>query len=430
MLDNHVHSVLSSKWRRVAVSDVASVTIGGTPSRAVEEYWQGDIPWATAKDVANAEPRYLCNTQEAITEMGLSKSAAKLMPQGTVIITARGTVGALAQLRCDMSFNQTCYALTPTSEIDNNFLYYVLKGTLASMRALTYGTVFQTITKKSFDNWYIPLPRLSEQRTIAQILGTLDDKIELNRRMSETLEETAKALFKSWFIDFDPVRAKQEGRQPPLPAHIADLFPDRLVDSKLGPIPEGWKARSLDEIAHFINGLALQKYPPTDGRSLPIIKIAQLRSGDLTNAGSASTELDPKYIVQDGDILFSWSGSLLCKLWVGGTGALNQHLFKVIPISAPKWLCYFAIHRHLDNFREIAAGKATTMGHIRRHHLSDAKQAIAPQNVTSQLDEMIQPITELMLKTAIETTRLVSLRDTLLPRLISGTLPADTFMRT
>jgi type I restriction enzyme, S subunit len=122
--------------------------------------------------------------------------------------------------------------------------------------------------------------------------------------------------------------------------------------------------KSLDKIAHFLNGLALQKYPPKDDRSLPVIKIAQLRAGNTNGADRASADLEPDYIVEDGDLLFSWSGSLECVLWTGGQDALNQHLFKVTSDKYPKWLCYLGIHQHLDDFRHIAAGKATTMGHI------------------------------------------------------------------
>ncbi|MDE0269021.1 MAG: hypothetical protein OXI96_08305 [Acidimicrobiaceae bacterium] len=126
-------------------------------------------------------------------------------------------------------------------------------------------------------------------------------------------------------------------------------------------------------MATFLNGLALQKYPPTTEFSLLVIKIKQLRSRNLQDADLASADIDPKYLVDDGDILFLWSGSLECKIWTSGRGALNQHLFKVIPTDNYKWLGYFTIHRYLNNFRAIAAGKATTMGHIQRHHLTHAK---------------------------------------------------------
>ena len=213
---------MAGEWPNVEISHVATPIIGGTPSRSVAEYWGGDIPWATAKDVAAVSGRYLEHVEECISEEGLKNSAAKLLPKGTIVITARGTVGALAQLGRAMAFNQTCYALLPTDALDNDFLFYALKGTLAEMRALTYGTIFETITTQTFDHWLIPLPPLPEQRAIAHILGTLDDKIELNRRMSQTLEAMARALFKAWFVDFEQVLAKCRGEsatRPNKPLH-------------------------------------------------------------------------------------------------------------------------------------------------------------------------------------------------------------------
>jgi type I restriction enzyme, S subunit len=272
---------------------------------------------------------------------------------------------------------------------------------------------------------------VDEQRAVARILGALDDIIELNRRMNETLEAMARALFKSWFVDFDPVRAKAEGRDPGLPKPIADLFPARLVDSELGEIPDGWCVTSLDEVARFVNGLALQKYPPSDGKSLPVIKIAQLRTRDTTGADRASAELDADYIVHDGDILFSWSGSLECVLWAGGPGALNQHLFKVIPAGCPQWLCYFGIHSHLEDFRHIAAGKATTMGHIQRHHLSDAKLPVPPPQLMRAMNAVIDPLLESTWRREVQSHTLAAVRDALLPKLISGELrvsEAETFI--
>jgi type I restriction enzyme S subunit len=264
---------------------------------------------------------------------------------------------------------------------------------------------------------------LGEQRAIARILGALDDKIELNRRMNETLEAMARALFNSWFVDFDPVRAKAEGRDPGLPKPIADLFPTRLVDSELGDIPKDWTIKPLDELARFVNGLALQKYPPARvGKSLPVIKIAQLRSRDTIGADRASADLDPDYIVQDEVILFSWSGSLECVLWAGGPGALNQHLFKVIPASYPHWLCYLGIHLHLEDFRHIAAGKATTMGHIQRHHLSDARLAVPPPALMSAASGIIEPIVESLWRREVQSRTLAAIRAALLPKLISGEL--------
>jgi type I restriction enzyme S subunit len=240
--------------------------------------------------------------------------------------------------------------------------------------------------------------------------------------MSETLEGIARAIFKSWLVDFDPVHAKVEGQNLGLPKHIENLIPDCFEDSELGQIPKGWGVGSLDRIAEFINGLALQKYPPRGDRSLPVIKIAQLRSGLTDGADRATAELDPAYIVKDGDVLFSWSGSLECVIWAGGPGALNQHLFKVTSEKYPSWLGYFGVHEHLDDFRHIAAGKATTMGHIQRHHLAEAKLAVPPPSLMEAIDAVIGPIFESIWRRKALSRTLSSLLDTLLPKLVSGDL--------
>jgi type I restriction enzyme, S subunit len=290
---------------------------------------------------------------------------------------------------------------------------------------LNVGAVFDSLRCADVPHFELKIPPLPEQRAITHILGTLDDKIELNRRMNETLEATARALFKSWFVDFAPVRAKVEGRDSGLPREIADLFPSRFVQSEVGEIPEGWELKSLDQIARFVNGLALQKYPPSGDRSLPVIKIAQLRSGRADGADRASADLDPDYVVADGDILFSWSGSLECVLWAGGAGALNQHLFKVTSAEYPRWLCYFGVHQHLDDFRHIAAGKATTMGHIQRHHLSDAMVAVPPTPMPREIDRRLSGLFESLWKREVQSRTLTALRDQLLPKLISGELRVD-----
>lgn len=304
---------------------------------------------------------------------------------------------------------------------DERFAYYFLKQ--FDFKRYNSGSAQPSLNRNFVHPVPVDVPPLLEQRAIARILGTLDDKIELNRRMNEELEAMARALFKSWFVDFRPVRAKAEGRDPDLPGFLVDLFPDRLVGSELGQIPEGWEVKGLDQVARFVNGLALQKYPPTGGRSLPVIKIAQLRSGRADGADRASADLDPDYIVADGDILFSWSGSLECVLWAGGTGALNQHLFKVTSSNYPRWLCYFAVHHHLDDFRQIAAGKATTMGHIQRHHLSRAKIAVPAKSISREIDELVSPLFESLWERKVESRTLATLRDALLPKLISGQLP-------
>jgi type I restriction enzyme S subunit len=349
---------------------------------------------------------------------------------GELLLTLVGTVGETAVVPDSLRGWNTARAVGVIPVRDDVGAYWVQLAlqspeVKARIDSRLNTTVQSTLNLGEVSKLPIVLPSREERTKIIHILGTLDDKIELNRRMNETLEAIARALFKSWFVDFHLVRDKAEGRNPDLPKPLADLFPDSFEDSALGEIPKGWEVRGLDGIARFLNGLALQKYPPTEGRWLPVIKIAQLRAGNTNGADRASADLESDYIVQDGDILFSWSGSLECVLWAGGRGALNQHLFKVTSGNYPRWLCYIGVQQHLDDFRNIAAGKATTMGHIQRHHLSDAKLAVPSSEMLRAMDRSFRPLVESTWQRAVQSRTLSIMRDTLLPKLISGELRID-----
>jgi type I restriction enzyme, S subunit len=266
------------------------------------------------------------------------------------------------------------------------------------------------------------LPRTAQDEAV-EILRAVDDRIALLRETNASLEALAQALFRSWFVDFDPVRGKMEGRAPDgMDEATAALFPNALHESEVGLVPAGWFPAALDQVANFLNGLALQKFPPTGDDDLPVIKIAQLRKGDTVGAEEASRAIKPEYIVEDGDVLFSWSGSLEVEIWCGGQGALNQHLFKVTSSKYPKWFYYLWTRHHLEHFRQVAAGKATTMGHIQRGHLSAAKVVIPSSAVLKAADEAVAPLLAHLINNALMARTLAALRDALLPRLISGEL--------
>ena len=277
----------------------------------------------------------------------------------------------------------------------------------------------QRVPTRSFDHLRVLLPPLSEQRDISCILSRLDDKIELNRRMNETLEAMAKAIFKDWFVDFGPVRAKMERRKPYLPSELWSSFP-KAFDDKGKPV--GWEIKPLDEVADFTNGLALQKFPAMedDNESLPVLKIAELRGGVTARSGRASRLVPSNYVIVNGDFLFSWSGSLLAKFWTGGEAALNQHLFKVTSDRFPAWFYSQWVYHHLKEFQTIAATKATTMGHIKREHLKQAVVTCPPDNVIATLGRIIEPLITRTIKNSVERSTLANTRDLLLPKLVSG----------
>lgn len=313
--------------------------------------------------------------------------------------------------------------LRGTQALDGGFLRYLIGSQEFTNYILdiTTGTAVPHISGRDILAYEFELPTLERQREIASILSALDDKIELNRRMAATLEELARSLYRSWFVDFDPVRAKMEGRQPAfMDDTTAALFPDGFGENGL---PEGWKSKGLSEVATFLNGAALQKYPARDGEeSLPVIKIAELRNGVTPKSGRTTVELPPKYFVRNGDVLFSWSGSLLQKVWTEGDGALNQHLFKVSSDVVPKWYHYFAVDQHMEEFQAIAQSKATTMGHIQRHHLDEAIVILPDEEVLKQADEIVSPIFDKAVAVRLENQTLAALRDSLLPKLMSGEL--------
>ena len=320
--------------------------------------------------------------------------------------------------------NQHVFRVTPDPCVDGTFFYYLLRYLKPNFVAIARNkqtTGLGHVTRRDLENIGAAIPPLTGQRAIAHFLGTLDDKIELNRRMNQTLEAMAQAIFQDWFVDFGPVRAKIEGQDPYLPPELWDLFADDLVDSELGEIPEGWEVRALDDIADYQNGLALQRFRPGDNEErLPAVKIAQLRTGKADAGEWARATIRPECIIDNGDVIFSWSGSLMVKVWYGGRAALNQHLFKVTSKGYPRWFYLQRIESHLSDFQSIAADKTTTMGHIKREHLSSAKCVVPGQTFLKAADEILGPLFTKQISVNLCSNALESQRDTLLPKLISG----------
>ena len=397
------------------------------------------------------ENRILHEGAPCVSEKDRLRLSKYWLRKGDIVFSRVGSVDRRALVRDAEDgwlFSGRCLRVRPNSNhIDAAFLSYFfgLPSFKEHIRSVAVGATMPSLNTQILSDIRVPHPKnLGEQRSIAHILGTLDDKIELNRRMNQTLEEMARALFKSWFVDFDPVRAnatlKHHATTPPqggsdwsgkrartyldrMDPDIAALFPDRFVDSELGPIPAGWEVKPLDEIAVFQNGLALQRYRPQENEEwLPVVKIAQLRSGKADSGEKATAKIRPECVIEDGDVVFSWSGSLMVKVWCGGRAALNQHLFKVASTKFPKWFFLLCVHSHLGDFRTIAAGKATTMGHIKRHHLSEAMCAVPNGQLLSAANGLMTALLEKSISASIQSRTLATLRDALLPKMVSGEL--------
>jgi len=302
-----------------------------------------------------------------------------------------------------------------SKKLNSDFLYYFLMSPRARhfMIANGNGTTVVHLSTKNVPNMIIPLPSIEEQKQIAEILSSLDDKIELNNQINKNLEQIALAIFKHWFIDFE---FPNENGEP------YKTNGGEMVNNELGPIPKGWNVRSLNQVANFLNGLAMQKYrPENDENYLPVLKIKELKIRKTSkNSDKCSMNIDPKYIVDDGNVVFSWSGSLEVKLWCGGKAGLNQHLFKVTSANYPKWFYYYWIKHHIEDFRRIAEDKTTTMGHIKREHLSKAKVFDPGKKFFEKFDKVVNGLIKLYINNEKEIKYLSQLRDILLPKLMSG----------
>ena len=290
---------------------------------------------------------------------------------------------------------------------DKQYLYYLLsqQDFFDYVMAGAKGCKMPRGDKQHIMNWEISLPSLPTQQKIASILSSLDDKIEINRRINEQLEELAQALFKSWFVDFEPFKDGD------------------FVESELGMIPKGWTTISLSKMADYLNGLAMQKFRPLQGeKGLPVLKIKELGqdSCNETSELCSPSLVNEKYIVNDGDVIFSWSGTLLVKIWCGGVCGLNQHLFKVTSEKYPQWFIYLWTKYHLDRFIRIAKDKAVTMGHIKRGELDTSFAIVPNEEKMKEIDGLMAPLIEQIIANNIEIRHLTALRDTLLPKLMSG----------
>lgn len=286
--------------------------------------------------------------------------------------------------------------------IDGKFLYYILSDNkfFDYDTANAKGTKMPRGDKAAIMNYVFPLPPLEIQKKIAGVLGALDDKIELNSKINNNLEQQAQALFKSWFVDFEPFG---------------------------GTMPKDWKVGNLLDIADYLNGLAMQKFRPAENdKGLPVLKIKELRQGFCdSNSELCSLNVKNEYIVNDGDVIFSWSGSLLVDFWCGGKCGLNQHLFKVTSKNFDKWFYFLWTKHYLEHFAFIAADKATTMGHIKREELEKAKVIIPSFECYQKMKQIMTPIYDLLISNRVENTRLSALRDALLPKLMSGEIDVD-----
>ena len=399
-----------SEWKEVKLGDICTELSDGL-HKAPLFVEGGDYIFVNAKNLCDGVIVDNDPTKKTTHEEYLKYS--KPLNENTILFSIDGTIGNIARYKGEKCVlgKGACYINPNPVLVDSSYIYFQLQSPHFNsyLNCMSTGSTIKHISLKTMRNYEFTLPPLSEQRSIASILSALDDKIAVNRRICENLEAQAQALFKHWFIDFAPFK---DGK---------------FLESELGMIPEGWRVGTLTEIAEYLNGLAMQKFPPiSDDDAIPVLKIKELgQSRCDNNSDKCSKQIKPEYIIKNGDVVFSWSGTLMVDIWCGGVCGLNQHLFKVTSENYPKWFYLMWTKHHLAEFIRIAKDKAVTMGHIKRGDLEKALVAIPDSDTLDKMSKVMEDILNQIINTRLESNTLSTLRDTLLPKLMSGELKVN-----
>ncbi len=364
---------------------------GGTPKTSNPDYWNGDIPWLSVKDFGN-DNRYVYETEKHITKLGLMNSSTKLLDKGDIIISARGTVGEIATIPYPMAFNQSCYGLRANKEIvDEDFLYYLIKYNIRLLKKNTHGSVFDTITRSTFDEIEVDVPDLDVQKKIGYLLSELDKKIELNNKINNNLEQQAKALYKDWFFDFSPF-------------------------SSDGNLPNGWHFGTVGDIIQI-----------HDSKRVPLSGAERDKMAKVYPYYGATSLMDyvDNYLFDGIYLLLGEDGTVVDSLgfpilqYVYGQFWVNNHAHIITGkegFSVEELYLFFS----LINIKSIVTGAVQQK--VSQQNLKKVPAIIPSKQALSAFDEIIQPIFAQIRNLRDENANLSQLRDTLLPKLMSGEL--------
>ena len=376
-----------SEWKEYKLGEITTEIgdgIHGTPNYSED----GEFYFINGNNISNGKIMIKGDTKR-VNRIEFEKYK-KSLSNRTILMSINGTIGNVGfynDEKCILG-KSACY-FNLKDNVDKNFVYYTFltDDFQSHLLNIATGTTIQNVPLKGLRESIILLPPLDEQKRIASILTSIDDKIDLLHRENATLEVMVETLFRQWLIE----EAK-----------------------------EHWNEMPLTNIANFTNGLACQKYPPkNDIDKLPVLKIRELANGISSDSDYATTEVANEYMVHAGDVIFAWSASLMVKIWDGEDCILNQHLFKVTSDSFPKWFYYCWCKYHLNEFITIAQSHATTMGHIKRGDLENAMVLVPSNNELKVMSDRFDCIIQKLENNNKEICTLIQTRDNLLPKLMN-----------
>lgn len=428
---------LPPDWTIHSIGDLGKVVTGKTPSTKLPDNFGGGIPFITPSDMDGR--RIISHTARYLTDKGATSVSSSRIPAGAVMVSCIGSdMGKAAIAGCDAVTNQQINSIIIREGVSSTYVYYDLSTRQREIQHIgSGGSAVPILNKGHFCQLQIVLPPIKEQEAIACILGIVDDKIELNQEIRRTLEEAARAIFKSWFVNFEPSRAKAAGQKPPgLKTDIAALFPDSFADSRLGEIPKGWQVETLGDVVDALvsggrpkggaakegvpsvgaeNIIGLGKYDFSKEKYVPLEFFKELQ-----RKGSA---------VQPGDILLYKDGAQVGRKTYFDCGfphaecAVNEHVLIVRARSQgyQRYL-YFWLDQDWMTQEIISLNSNSAQPGINQQGVRTLPLLKAPDAVVEAYDQIVEPLTDRLFAACHESRTLAALRDTLLPKLISGEL--------
>ncbi len=395
-------------FRRMKLSEIGQIVAGGTPKTKIEEYWNGDVPWITPKDLSSHAGMYISRGERNISQVGLDNSSAKLLPKGTVLFTSRAPIGYVAIARNEVTTNQGFKSIIVDDENDNIFIYYLLKNNIDIIENHANGSTFKEISGSVMKSLEFGIPSLREQKAIAHILSTLDDKIEVNNQINKTLENMAQAIFKQWFVDFE---FPNENGEP------YKSSGGEMVESELGTIPKGWEVVQFRDIFRFVKG----KKPKTIAEC-EFKDSEKYLTIDVLNRNSVLFCSKEKVIEANSeDVLMVMDGASSGAVYFGQKGVVASTLAKLELISqkVSNQFLFYAIKYFENDIKTHTTGSA--IPHTDKEYTYRLMIAL-PNDISLQtkIDDLLCDISDTFIAREQENAVLKATRDTLLPKLMSG----------
>jgi len=378
-----------NKFEKFKIGDIGKVVGGATPSTSIDEYYGGTIPWLTPKDLSTFYGRYISRGERNITVKGLRSCSAKMLPAGSILFTSRAPIGYVAIAKNPICTNQGFKSIIPLESVNNIFLYYLLKYNKENIEAMGSGTTFKEVSGATMRNIEVNVPPLEVQMKIANILSSLDDKIELNHRINDNLEQQAQAVFKSWFVGFEPFKDGE------------------FVESELGMIPKGWKVGRLSDLVEVKYGKDHKK----------------LLSGSIPVFGSGGIMryVDSALFTEE-SVLIPRKGTLNNVIYMDSPfWSVDTMFYSVMKVShIAKYVYFFMSSKDLASMNAGSAVPSMTT-----EILNNLLLVIPSCHLLEQFDKTVSPLFAMLRSNKIQNSNLAQLRDSLLPKLMSGELSVD-----